>query len=298
LFNGSSAVADVQMLVNSAVAGSTNGQGNYAVMTASGVSTTLRPRLQGGAGAAISALDAAYVLQSLAGLRSLSTAQRLACDVSGNGNLSTLDASLILQRLVGLGGDFPVATLCGGDWVFQPLAATATNQVVVQPSVNGTTCQPGEIRYQPLVADALNQHFLAAAYGDCTGNWASAGGGGAAAVQGVETARARLGRWRRGRAGTMKVPVYLDSSEPLVSAVFAADYDPARWQPRRVQALATLSGALLRSNHADGRLRIAVAAPQPVELGRRPVLMLHFDPISRRRDAAPITDLRVSLGEG
>ncbi|MFN8641333.1 MAG: dockerin type I repeat-containing protein [Candidatus Binatia bacterium] len=52
----------------------------------------------GAVGAAISALDATYVLQAVAQLRTLSPEQALACDVTGNGSLSTVDATLLLQR--------------------------------------------------------------------------------------------------------------------------------------------------------------------------------------------------------
>jgi len=297
LFNGSSAVADVQVVINEALSTSSDGQGNYVAVTASGVNTILRPRRQGSSAAAISALDASFVLQSIAGLRGFTTLQRAACDVSGNGALSTLDASLILQRLVGLSTQFPVAGLCGGDWVFQPLAATAPNQVVVQPSVNGASCQPGEIRYQPLIADASNQHFLAAAYGDCTGNWRPSQTASAALSTGA-VGGGRLGRWRRGRGGAMKVPVYLDRGTSFASAVIEGEYDASVWRPRAIRSLATLDGALLQSNVRDGQLRIAIASVTGIDPGPRPALMLHFDPVGRRRrNAPPITELSIRLDE-
>ena len=298
LFNGARALPGAQLLMNGVAAATTTGLGNYSLSTSSGATTTLRPRLQGGVGAAVSALDAAYVLQATAGLRTLSTAQRLACDVSGNGAVSTLDASLILQRIVGLGGGFPVAGLCGGDWVFQPLAAAAPNQLVVQPSVNGTTCQQGEIRYQPLVADAANQHFLAAAYGDCTGNWAPGSGGVAAALRAGGKPGVRLGRWRRSRGGHMKVPVYIDSEESFSSAVLEVEYAAASWTPRPLRKLATLGTALLQTNTDPDMLRIAIAAAQPIDSQGKPILVLTFEPTRRRRrQVDPITAFRASVDE-
>ena len=62
----------------------------------------LTPRKLGDRGSAISALDAAYVLQHVVGMRTLDDAQQLACDVSGNGTLSALDATRILQLTVGM----------------------------------------------------------------------------------------------------------------------------------------------------------------------------------------------------
>ena len=62
----------------------------------------LTPRKTGDLRSAVSALDAAWILQAVAQLRTLDAQQRLAADVTGDGTVSALDATLILQRAVGL----------------------------------------------------------------------------------------------------------------------------------------------------------------------------------------------------
>ena len=142
--------------------------------TASGLaagSWRLTPQKLGDTGGAISAFDAVYILQAAVGLRTLSAAQQLACDVSGDGTISAYDAVLILQYNVGLISRFPVAEICGSDWAFIPVPNAAPNQTVISPQTGGGSCQPGAIVYQPLAASANGQDFAAVAFGDCTGNW-------------------------------------------------------------------------------------------------------------------------------
>lgn len=77
-----------------------------------------------GTTAGINALDAAWVLQEVVGLRSprFDAFQKLACDVTGNGSVNALDATRILQRVVGAAGRFQAAQLCGSDWAFYTAA--------------------------------------------------------------------------------------------------------------------------------------------------------------------------------
>jgi hypothetical protein len=104
---------------------------------------TLEPSKQGDINAAVTALDASFVLQFVAGLHPLDENQLLAGDVTGDGTVSALDAARILQFQAGLGKcrttkktaysnslDYPIeknlnhrfdfATTCGSDWVFRP----------------------------------------------------------------------------------------------------------------------------------------------------------------------------------
>src|SRR5207249_2167691 len=121
------------------------------------------------AGEGVSTLDAVYVLQALAGLRTFSSSQRLACDVTGDGTLSALDAVRILQYKVGLISTLPVADTCASDWVFVPASAGANAQVV-EPAVSSGSCQTGAVEFQPLTGTLTNQDFSAVLFGDCTGN--------------------------------------------------------------------------------------------------------------------------------
>ncbi len=130
----------------------------------------LTPRKSGDLRAAVTALDAAWVLQRVAGLRSLDALQRLAGDVTGDGSLSALDAALILQRAVGLASPFPAAAACTSEWLFQPEPIAVPNQSIVSPALAGT-CVMGSLTYGPLAADAGGQDFTGVLLGDITGNW-------------------------------------------------------------------------------------------------------------------------------
>lgn len=149
----------------------TDAAGAYAFAAAPGIALQVAPRRAGGTGAAVTALDAAWVLQAVAGLRALAPLQRLAADVTGDGTLSALDAVHILQRAVGGATPFPAAEACASDWLFVPAPAAAPGQTLLQPSLTAGACQPGAIAFAPLAADAGAQDFTAVLLGDCTGNW-------------------------------------------------------------------------------------------------------------------------------
>ena len=149
----------------------TDAAGGYAFAAAPGTALQIAPRRTGSAGAAVSALDAAWVLQAVAGRRVLEPLQRLAADVTGDGTLSTLDAAYILQHAVGSATPFPAAQTCASDWLFVPTPAAAPAQTPLQPHLTTGTCQPGAIAFAPLSAGASGQDFTAVLLGDCTGNW-------------------------------------------------------------------------------------------------------------------------------
>ncbi|MDX2170262.1 MAG: right-handed parallel beta-helix repeat-containing protein [Deltaproteobacteria bacterium] len=150
---------------------SSNASGAYAFAAVPAGVWQLTPRKTGDLRTGVSSLDAAWILQAIAGLRTLDARQRLAADVTGDGTLSTLDASLILQRAVGTASGFGAATLCGSDWLFIPTASAVPNQSLVSPGLVGGTCTMGSITYGPLSATATGQHFTAVLLGDVTGNW-------------------------------------------------------------------------------------------------------------------------------
>ncbi|MEO8603949.1 MAG: metallophosphoesterase, partial [bacterium] len=149
----------------------TDAAGAYTVSAPVGAPLVLQPRRSGGVDGAVTALDAARVLQAVAGIRSLDAMQTLACDVTGNGTLSTLDAAEILRRAVGLTAQVPAAAACGSDLIFVPDVSPASGQVVTPPLLSGGTCQAGSIRFEPASASTSGRNFVAAVLGDCTGNW-------------------------------------------------------------------------------------------------------------------------------
>ena len=145
--------------------------GHYALGGVAETGWRVSPRKTGDQRNAVSALDAAYVLQAVAGTRTLDARQTLAGDVTGDGTLSALDATRILQRVVGVIGQFPAAQLCGSDWLFVPVPASAPNQSMTAPAFSAGTCEPGAILFNPLAGDVAGQDFQALLIGDVTGNW-------------------------------------------------------------------------------------------------------------------------------
>jgi len=133
---------------------------------------TLTPRKTGGGNLGISTLDAAWILQHVAGTRPFAPAQTAACDVTGDGTCSALDASLVLQLTAALFERFPAAATCDSDWLFLPLPLPAPNQSSSPPLLATGTCEMGRISYSPLVGSLASQDFLAVLLGDVTGNWA------------------------------------------------------------------------------------------------------------------------------
>jgi hypothetical protein len=168
-----SAVVEVQSGGSPLATTSTGSAGDYALGNVPEASARVVPRKTGGAGAAIGALDAAYVLQAIAGKRSLQPLQVLAADVTGDGRLDSADVTRILQRTVGLLPQFPAALLCGSDWLFVPAPAPAPGQSALQPVLGSGTCTPGAIAFAPLTGDAAGQDFQGVLIGDVTGNWLS-----------------------------------------------------------------------------------------------------------------------------
>lgn len=257
--------------------------GGYVFDGISSADWRMEPSKIGDVGGAVSALDAALVLQNVVGSNSLSTAQALAADVSGNGTVSAYDASLILVHVVGTLLEFPVADRCGSEWVFIPQPEGAPNQNCTAPAPAG--CTVGCIEFTPLTASADGQNFEALTYGDVTGNWQPTGGGAAvmAAARVRSTGAVELGRpQRRGRQ--VRVPVNVNGTDSFRALDLTVEYDPATLRFRDAHrprggtptALATNSGV-------PGRLRIAFASGTPRPAGD--ALVLHFEAVGATRGA-------------
>jgi len=153
----------------------TDALGRFTFADVASADWLLVPSKAGGENGALTALDAAYVLQAIRNKRTLSPIQLLAADVSGDGTLTDLDVMLILRRSVGADSQFPIAQACGSDWLFIPTPAPVPNQEVLAPQIAGGACQPGGVKYSPLATAAAAQDFDAVLFGDVTGNWQNGG---------------------------------------------------------------------------------------------------------------------------
>lgn len=247
--------------------------GVYVCAGAQPGTNTLTPSKHGDTGGAVSALDAAYVLQRVVGLRTFDAYQTLGCEVTGNGALSALDASLILQRTVGLLAAFPVETACGSEWAFVPVPAAAPNQRLVQPGTSGG-CQAGAVSYEPLTAAAAGQDFLGVVFGDCTGNWTPGSGGAAVRARKDAAGRVVFGRGRLGKE-RLVVPVTIDA-EPFHALELELQTPGGVTAVRVRRGPAAAAAALAVAAGERGRLRIALASADGVDARRMPVLHLEM----------------------
>jgi hypothetical protein len=247
-------------------------------------------------GHAVSPLDAAFILQHVAQLRTLDDSQRLACDVTGDGQISALDAARVLQFSVGQLARLPVADACAGDWLFVPEPGPESSQVVINPSIASGNCNGGRIMIDELVTEADEQNFRALLFGDCTGNWQS---GTAASLRG-RTGRGgttvRVGRVLA-RNGVGRVPVYVRSVAPYNSLDLQVAYDPARLAPTSAR-LRHPSDSTIVTSYAPkpGTLRIAMASGEPMGRRHGVLLVLEFavtgdgDPGDVRVDVANVDE--------
>ena len=171
--HGGGAVPDasVAMVGDTPATAISDGTGDYGFPIAGPGSIALQPQKQGQFNAAVTSLDATYVLQAVAGTRTLTTDEQRAADVTGNGTFSTLDAVFILQFQAGLLDRFAAADACGSDWLFVPVASPTPNQTLVSPQLVNGICQPGRISLTSFTPPLSGRDFRAILLGDVTGNW-------------------------------------------------------------------------------------------------------------------------------
>jgi hypothetical protein len=252
------------------------------------------PQKLGGINNSISAVDAVAVLQAAVGLRSLDAAQQIACDVNGDGKVSAVDAVLMLEYKVGEITSFPAAGRCASDWVFVPEPAAATNLQVTPPGLGPGTCQSGAICWASLASQATDQNFMAALFGDCSGNWqpATAGLGRSTANHrgAVRLGAARPERRPRAARGfNLRVPLSVETSTAVRGLDVTLRYDPAALAPVGVQRSHAARHALVAMHVAEpGVLTLSLASAEPLRPGT--VLTLQF----MRRAARPHPRLEVS----
>ncbi len=263
----------------------TDSAGAYEATAADAAPWMLVPRKDGGGAGAVTALDAAYVLQAQVGLRTLDAWQRLACDVTGNGVLSSLDAARILQLVVELRPRLPVAELCG-DWLFVPTMSAGDPIRPIRPDVTAAACRPGAVEFGSADAEIDGQDFTAVLLGDCTGNWQS---GGAALLRRAANGRdaVRVGRVHRLPGGRGRVKISFRGGAALQAASLTFAYDASQMQPVAVRA-ARRTRPPLTSWNADhpGTLRIALAGAQPLA-ARQAALVVELEQLGSWLPAAP-----------
>lgn len=147
----------------------TDGAGRFAVFGLASGTWLVRPRSNAGTEGAVTALDAAYVFQAVAGTRELNALLETACDTDGDGFLTELDGRLIMQRAVGTLANLPVSALCGGEWLFDPFGGEPGE--ALHAGVARYSCQSGAFRVDTAGLPVGPLQFRAVPLGDCTGGW-------------------------------------------------------------------------------------------------------------------------------
>jgi hypothetical protein len=274
----------------------TNDLGQFSFDQTTSGSWQLEPQKSGDMQRAVTAFDAAIALSAAAGEQQLDPAQRLACDVTGNGQVTALDAARILQLAVGQQTHLPVAQTCGSDWAFIPDPLTLPNQRIVQPQPGNKTCQAGAIMLDSLDGDAPQQDFTAVLFGDCSGNWTSSLQSSSRLVlaQGV---RVRVGAARARKGGQWVVPVYVASSTPFHALDAQLSYDLSA-RPASVRAVGTARGAMADYGmDGHGTLTVGLASAAPLTTDGGPVALLVFDAPNQKAGAALVHLLHAAVDE-
>ena len=260
----------------------TDAGGQFTLNALSGNLWGVQPQKAGDAGNAITAADAVVALQAAIGALTPDAEQRMACDVSGDGRITATDALLMLKYKVGLITAFPTTLACGGsDWAFMPDAAVVLNLQETLPVVAAGICEPGAIDWTPLAAGATNQDFSAVLFGDCSGNWRPSTGSsvpgrvpGTAGTRGRGSVRVG-GAARTARAGTVRVPLYVQAAGPFHSLDLQLSYDATRLRllgMRRVRQARTALAAV--NQRVPGFLAVSLASVDPLRSGA--VIVLQF----------------------
>jgi hypothetical protein len=269
--------------------------GEYEVMGMSPGDWNVRPVKMGDENSAVSSLDAAFVLQAAIGLRTLSSQQKLACDVTGNGTSSALDAARILQLVVGALQRFPVAESCGSDWIFVPAPAQAENQVVIEPHIETGTCELGGISLNPLVSAVYGQDFHGVLFGDCTGNW-QPGTGSALRIANTKGkgATVHVRRPRKTRTGGVKLQVTVRTESPFNALDLGLVYDPSQLELVGATLRNPTPGALVNfGSNGSGVASVGVASGLPLGSNGRVTLTLEL----RTRGEGSVGSINVFRGQ-
>lgn len=253
---------------------STDGLGQFGFSALPAANWSMRPTKVGDVEGAVSALDAAQVLQAVSGTRSFDAFETLACDVTGNGTISSLDATRILQLSVALIPQLPAATTCNSDWLFVPQPLALPGGLLLPPQLSNGICDPGSIAYQPLQADASGQDYTAVLLGDCTGNWNAPAAGGAFR-RAAPPPRAWLAPPRRLRAQRWAVPLHVTGRPALTALQAHVALDPALARIETVELAEARAGTLVRVGRVDGGVTaLAVASAAALPVSERPVAVL------------------------
>jgi len=203
--NPSVVVKDTKVRLTGDMNDNTNSDnaGNYQFLNLKSGNYIVTPQKTNDTQDAINPYDASLILQAVVGLTTLSPYQKIAADVTGNGEATSYDASQILRYSVGEFIGFPVHS----DWTFIP------HDYLIND--NNWSTSPRSKTYSPLQSDQLNQNYFGILYGDVSGNW-----GDATLAKFEETVELKINDFQRVNQKNIVLPIALKFSNDAYSGIF------------------------------------------------------------------------------
>jgi hypothetical protein len=148
-----------------------NPAGAYGFSALAPQSWTVEPFMEADTSPCVTHTDAMIALDAAVQNGPLDEQEALAADVSGDGKVTAYDAALMKQYTAGMLQTFPVASMCGTNWLFVPDASEMPNQTTTTPVATTTACTPGAIHIESLAAPVIGRNFRAVLVGDVDGSW-------------------------------------------------------------------------------------------------------------------------------
>ena len=208
---------------------------NYQVMASKSMSEGLE--------SSISPFDASYVLRYYVGNFNLTEEQKIAADVSVNGEVTPFDASIILRYYVGQ----DVSQYNIAKWKF------------CVPPVTDWTIQNTSRNYTPLNSDQTNQDFTGVLVGDVTANWA------ASILSKTTTGSLVLGEVTHKEGNLLELSIRVEGVSSYYSIGIEMDTDGLVYES--VTPVMASDKIVLAHNEDARKLRIALASSEKLEEG-------------------------------
>ncbi|MBN2413995.1 T9SS type A sorting domain-containing protein, partial [candidate division KSB1 bacterium] len=186
----------------------------------------------------ISAFDASYILRYYVNTLTLSEAQKIAADASGDGSISPFDASIVLRYLVGI----------------DVLSTEIANWKFVVPPVTDWLVPVTARSYAPLSSDQADQNFDGILIGDVTGNFpgsvlAKAGNGNVVP-----------GEMKSLTDNILELPVRIEGVSAYSAVGFELKIDKEQLKVENVTLEKESENVLLSFYEQNGTFRVAVAS--------------------------------------
>ncbi|GEM_PF-2038111 len=192
---------------------------------------------------AISTYDAACILRYYVGSLALNEEQKLAADVSNNGEIGPFDASIILRYYV----EQDVSQYAIASWKF------------IIPSLSNWLKPDTIYNYTTLNSNQTDQNLTGILIGDVTANWAGA------ALNRETTGLVRAGNITIKDQNSLELPVTVQEAAGYYSLGIDLTIDTEKYRVDDVSRADGLENVMLVWQENNGRLRIAAISAQAMK---------------------------------